>query len=442
MAKDLLSFVNGSSPYLLPSNSEYYYHSGAYYQTWDSGNLWDAIIEYGHLTGDNQYRDNATAALLAQRGAHNDFLPDSTNLTRDDGPQIQDNWALAAMTAAERGVPNSPKGGMPRWVDLVSNVFQFQMRLFDEDAAKNGTCGGGLRYGFLPDGEVTPYDWKNSDSNGVLFNLAARLHRFTGNATYGDAATRVWDWMVKVGCLDSKTYGITQGDFVSDDCKGDRKYDREESRVHAMFLLGAAHMYNATSGSNNDNKKWQERIDGLLKHSFETFFKDGVAYEWCEIVDACDDNYYSYKGAMLRAYAQAVQVAPYIGDKVVPVIKTTAEAAVRACTLGDNGRECGFYWSRTQSPSKRVREGRSFDKDHNAVDANIQSDALSAVTVLLAQDAPEPYKAANSPNKGDDKASSADGSSKDGKGGKGSESAAAYVQSSVATALVLAVLIL
>lgn len=436
MAKDLLRFINGSSPYLLPKHTE------ADYQPGDSGNIWDTILEYGHVTGDNQYRDNASAALLSQRGLHNDFLPDSSNLTSESGPAMQSNWALAAMTAAERGVPNSKGSKDPRWIDLAQNTFEFQMRFFDEDAAaKNGsTCGGGLRLAYLPDGEVTPYDWKPSDPDGALFNLAARLHRFTGNATYADAATRIWDWMVNVGYLDPKMYNISSGEFASNDCKGDPKYDYQLSRTNALFLLGAAHMYNATSSNGNSNStEWQHRVTGLQTYAWKAFLKDSVVYEaWCEMYEPCDE-YIAFKGVFVRDYAQAAQVAPFIADKVVPVLQSTAMAVVRRCTLGSSGRECGFFWA--GPPEITIRPGNHTDD----VNANTQSSALSAILAVLTAGTAEPYTAANSPNKGDDTSSSPDDSSKDdstGKDGKSNEAIIGRAQASVAAIVMLALLVL
>lgn len=53
----------------------------------------------------------------------------------------------------------------------------------------------------------------------------------------------------------------------------------------------------------------------------------------------------SFKGYMHRWISSATLLAPHLADKVRPVFETSAEAAVRQCTGGDNGRLCGFYWS-------------------------------------------------------------------------------------------------
>lgn len=53
----------------------------------------------------------------------------------------------------------------------------------------------------------------------------------------------------------------------------------------------------------------------------------------------------SFKGYVHRWMAQTTQVAPYTAEKILPVLKTSATAAVAQCTGGSNGRTCGFSWS-------------------------------------------------------------------------------------------------
>ena len=59
------------------------------------------------------------------------------------------------------------------------------------------------------------YDYKNSISNGGFFQIAARLARFTGNASYVEWAEKIWDWTEGIGLM-SNTYDIFDGtDTVS-----------------------------------------------------------------------------------------------------------------------------------------------------------------------------------------------------------------------------------
>lgn len=438
MAKDMLSYINNASvtPHLLPFNFDQ--EKPFHYYWWQSGNMWDAILEYGHLTGDITFRSNATEALLEQKGEINDFRP--SNWTLSEGWDDQGTWAMAAMTAAERGVPNVKD--QPRWVDLARAAFNEQLRAFNEEE-KAGTCGGGLRWQIYK--ANAGYDYKNSASNGALFNLAARLYRFTGssNTTYSDTANRVWDWMTKVGLLDAKSYNIYDGAHVQENCSVVQK--PQFSQNTALFLLGAAHMHNSTTGS--DLLKWDDRVKNLVDMSVKFFApKDNILVERaCEEAHTCASDHHAYKGILLRAYGQAEQVAPFIANQIAPVFKATAKAALHSCTLGDNARQCGFEWFNNQEFDDLIVNIGFASK---TVTANMEGSALSAVLALLAKDATAPYTGANSPNKGDDKEPSADGTTKDdkakdgssGKDGKDGKNAGGRVQASVAAAAALALL--
>lgn len=77
----------------------------------------------------------------------------------------------------------------------------------------------------------------------------------------------------------------------------------------------------------------------------------------------------SFKGYDHRWMAQTAQLAPFTYDTIMPVLKTSTQAAINQCTGGDNGRQCGFQWS------SGVFGG--------GVGAGQQMDALGAVMSLL-----------------------------------------------------------
>lgn len=74
---------------------------------------------------------------------------------------------MSAMAAAEYNFPNPPAGS-PSWLSLAQAVFNREVARWD-----NATCGGGVRWQIF----ITSagYDYKNSVTNGALFNIAARL---------------------------------------------------------------------------------------------------------------------------------------------------------------------------------------------------------------------------------------------------------------------------
>lgn len=82
-------------------------------------------------------------------------------------------WGLAAMAAAECGLPQSSAsaGNNTSWITLATNVFNTQAVRWDTE-----TCGGGLRWQIFTFNRG--YDYTNTLANGLFFQLAARLARY------------------------------------------------------------------------------------------------------------------------------------------------------------------------------------------------------------------------------------------------------------------------
>lgn len=77
----------------------------------------------------------------------------------------------------------------------------------------------------------------------------------------------------------------------------------------------------------------------------------------------------SFKGYDHRWMAQTALLAPFTYDTIMPVLQTSAKAAVAQCTGGDSGRACGFQWSS--------------GKFGGGTGAGQQMNVLGAVTSLL-----------------------------------------------------------
>ena len=83
---------------------------------------------------------------------------------------------------------------------------------------------------------------KNSVSNGGLFQLAARLGRYTGNQTYVDWANKVWDWYEDSALWDAKQFTILDGAGTTDNCSEGSK--EQWSYTYGVFLSAFSYMYN------------------------------------------------------------------------------------------------------------------------------------------------------------------------------------------------------
>ncbi|SPO02524.1 related to DFG5 protein [Cephalotrichum gorgonifer] len=315
--------LTGETPGLLPGPPP----TGDYYW-WQSGALWGTLIDYWQLTGDSSYNNVIIQGMMHQVGQNNDFQP--RNISASQGNDDQAFWGMAALQAAELDFP-SPPSDQPQWLALAQAVFDAQTARRDEE------CGGGLRWQIAMTN--VGYDYKNTISNACFFNMGARLARYTGNETYSKLAGETWDWIQSVGFISDKG-DVYDGAFVDGDCTDINK--AQFSYSAAILVQGAAFMWNIT-----EDQAWKDRLEGLLDRTLEVFFRDdGVAYEAsCEPQNTCTTDMYSFKGFLHRWLAQASQVAPFIADKVTPILRSSTEAAIKQCTGGDSGRECGFSWS-------------------------------------------------------------------------------------------------
>ncbi|KAI5461374.1 glycosyl hydrolase family 76-domain-containing protein [Mariannaea sp. PMI_226] len=362
IAYGLVGFYTGNNTGDIPGNlpNPYYW--------WEAGAMFGALIDYWWMTGDSSYNDITMQAMLHQVGPDNDYMPPNQTLT--EGNDDQGFWALAAMSAAERKYPNPPSD-KPQWLALAQAVFNEYVSRWD-----TANCDGGMRWQIFTFN--AGYGYKNSISNGCFFNLAARLARYTGNQTYSDWATKVWDWETQIGLLNnSKVYdGATIGD---NNCASPDT--TQWSYNSAVFLYGAAVMYNIT-----ENSTWQGRLNGLLGVATTLFANNSIIYEqFCERTRQCNLDQQSFKGYVGRWLAATIQIAPYTHDKIYPVLLATAKAAAAACTgtadsyRGHPGTACGYSWL-----------SGSYD---GLIGVGPQMNAMSMVMYTLIDRATGPYTA-------------------------------------------------
>lgn len=316
---------SGQIPGLLP----------APYYWWECGAMFGCLIDYWHYTGDTSYNEVVTQGLLFQIGPHNDFMP--PNQTFDMGNDDQAFWGMAALTAAENNFPNPPAGD-PSWLSLAQAVFNEQVGRWD-----TSTCGGGLRWQVFQ--ANSGYDLKNSISNGALFQIGARLARYTGDDMYAQWSYKIWDWMSTIGLIDSNynVYDNSEADRLN--CT---QVDRNQWCYNAgTMLMGASYLYNYTNG----DPLWQTRVAGLIKTIAYDYFpasNGGVMQDICEEYSACNQDEKSFKAYLSRWMAASTQMAPFIYDQVLSLLTTSAKAAAAQCN-GDlapvpNGQACGLKW--------------------------------------------------------------------------------------------------
>lgn len=342
LAHDMMTYYRGNqtggTPGLLPgpcASLECYYW-------WEAGAMFGALINYWQYTGDDSYNEVVTEGLQFQRGPEENFNP--PNQSKNMGVDDQAFWAFAALDAAEAGLPDTG-GSDPSWLALAQAVFNFQANLWDEKA-----CKGGLRwqvYSFN-----AGYNLKNTISNGGNFQLAARLARYTGNQTYADWAEKVWDWMAQSPLFqegDNMLY-IWDNTDVNNGCIDTERHAWTYN--YGTMLVGAAYLYNFT-----EDQVWATRAQHILDGAFSLFFPqsmDGVQGAnlggnvmtefQCEPDSLCNNDQSSFKAYLSRWMAVTGLLVPSLQSQIMPKLQSSAEAAMKQCIGGDNGRMCGRQW--------------------------------------------------------------------------------------------------
>lgn len=307
-------------------------------------------------------------AIVAQLGPANDFI--MQDQVFDTGNDDQAFWGVNAMTAAEYGFPDPPAPA-PSWAQIASNVFN------DMAGRWNMTsCNGGLSWQIYAS-NVNGQNYKNSISNGGLFQIAARLARYTGNTTYSDWAEKVWDWTAGVGLIDAQNYAIYDGTDSSQNCSSVNHV--QWTYNVGMFVYGAAAMSNISAPSS----PWASRVEGLVNGS-NVFFSPysnatNVMFEVaCEEAGTCDTDQYAFKGFLARWLSKSSVLAPQIEGTIAPWLQTSAQAAARSC-VGLGNSSCGTKWY--------------VDGYDGTTGAGQQMSALEVFDSLLIRNAPAPLKA-------------------------------------------------
>ncbi|KIW06565.1 uncharacterized protein PV09_02994 [Verruconis gallopava] len=313
-ADNLMGFYNFAPVGVLPSP----------YWWWESAGLFGGMIEYWHYTGDSTYNQAVAQALLSQLSPGNDFMMPSA-----EGNDDQGWWALAAMGAAEYGLPNP---GGPSWISVAQNVFNEFASRWDMTR-----CNGGMKWKIQPGADG--YHYKSTIANGLAFQLAARLARFTGDPTYLDWAINAYNWTQSVGLID-ENFNVFDG---TDDAKStgcvDVNHDQWSYNVGA-FMYGAAVLFDVTG-----DPLWSDRTAGLVGNAVATFFDGRIMYEkMCERQGTCNVDQLSFKAYLARWMAGTANIIPSFQAAILPFLEASAEGAAKACTGGGNGQMCGSRW--------------------------------------------------------------------------------------------------
>ncbi|KAK6503769.1 hydrolase 76 protein [Arthrobotrys musiformis] len=307
----------------------------AQYAWWQHGAILGAYVDYWAFTGDTTYNDNITIGWMKGVSSSLDLLPQEHAF--DIGNDDQGFWSIMSMDAVERVFPETQiqKDMNAGFLEITQTVHNTQALRWD-----NSTCGGGLRWQIVTvkDG----YKYKNTISNGLYFQQSARLARYTGNATYADAAEESYKWMRSVNLIQDD-FRINDGAFIPD-CK--QITDKRWTYNYGTILAGCAAMYNFTTGEKREY--WREQIDSVLNATLATFIdaETGALKEiQCQETDTCNMDQRSFKAYLARWMGYTAQVAPYTYSTIMPHLRKNAQLAAATCIGEPRGTACGQKWN-------------------------------------------------------------------------------------------------
>ncbi|KAI1841363.1 hypothetical protein JX265_013463 [Neoarthrinium moseri] len=342
------------------------------YYWWQAGAMFGALLDYWAFTGDDSYNEITYQAMWHQRGDDYDYMP--TNQTRALGNDDQGFWALASMSAAELNFQNPPEGE-PGWLGLTQAIFNEYVQRWNE---ASDSCNGGLRWQIYTFNNG--YTYKNSISNGCFFNIAARLARFTGNTTYADWATKIFEWQQGVGFINDE-WTVRDGAGVAEGANCTEINGALFTYNAGIFLHGAAYMYNFT-----ESDTWKTRVQGMVDSVSKTMFQGGIMWEPpCETTSgSCNNDQRTFKGLLSRWMAATAKLAPFTYDQVMGLLQSTAKAAAQHCVgspsnfKGHPGTACTFSWFADSTYEETSGVGE-------------QLNAMSVIMTMLVDSAMSPF---------------------------------------------------
>lgn len=317
--------------------------------------MFGAMLDFSHYTNDSTYDDMIATALMAQVGPGYDYmLPAHYG---DEGNDDQAFWGFAVLAAAERGFPQ-PAGltpaGMPSWLDLGVNIWNSMVVRWNTTQ-----CGGGFNWQIFAS-NANGLHYRNSVSNGGVFQLSARLAALTGNQTYAEWAARIWDWSTAIGLVDDH-YNVWDGVDANDNCSTVNTLSF--SYAAGIYLQGVAAMANLTGDqtagtTEADHQLWSSRAAGLMAATQASFFSGGptgnvtdVLWEHaCEGVGTCNTDMKSFKGYLSRFMSASAVLVPALAPAVQNYLRASAAAAAETCSGSADGvptsagATCGQKW--------------------------------------------------------------------------------------------------
>ncbi|KAF2435582.1 glycoside hydrolase [Tothia fuscella] len=281
---------------------------------WDYGAITGSLIDYWALTGDSSFNPQVQKAILSQAKGSLTFVPSARQSKASFSDQAI--WALAALSAYEQ---KFPAGASESYLLMATSVFDQQAERWD-----NTTCDGGFNSTITQ--TMFPQGQKDALSVGSFFQLAARLAFNTQNNTYVQWADRAYNWAVKVGIVNERSYDVYEGTEAVSNCSPETLSHTQWSVNAATFLYGSALLYNVTY-----TQTWISRTQGSFTSLNNSFFPKGVVREPVCDSSSCTTSRRTYNAMLMRWLARTAISAPFLTATIQSMMDQSAESVIRGC---------------------------------------------------------------------------------------------------------------
>ncbi|KAF2211679.1 glycoside hydrolase family 76 protein, partial [Cercospora zeae-maydis SCOH1-5] len=307
---------------------------------WISASTYNTLINYWHLTH-QQGQNHLSSSIISQAGPQGDF---SGAISPGNDDQLW--WGLTTISAFEYGLP-----GCEDWLAFAKNVFQAVITRWQEGMCPSATISGGL--GWQIDTSLDGYHYKNAITNGLAFQLAARLAVATGNQAsyttnfYADWANKLWDANFGV-VIDEGSYKVFDGVHAPECTKA---ADEEWSYNVGVWMGGCAVMNQLGSAAGAGStvvavEDWASRACKLLDSAIGTFTRGMVLYEpRCEDDGTCNDDQQTFKAALARWMGLTGRLVPGTQEKIKSVLEASKNAALTTVQASPGKNQASLKWS-------------------------------------------------------------------------------------------------
>ncbi|PLW57165.1 hypothetical protein PCANC_03107 [Puccinia coronata f. sp. avenae] len=314
----------------------------------ESGMIWGMFMDYAQYTGDAQFSDLVTSALVnASFGTAHDFLGGSQSQAVE---QFLGRWnddilwpSLAVVGGAELYGPQAQMGSSKGdWISLASKTY-------DQTGAQyDSRCGGGIYWSRNRAAKGGGY--KSVITQLEFISQGARNYMQTKNSTAFEQSKTMLDWVSSSGLGNSQT-GILWDGVEAEACANFTT--STWSYNYGQMLGSLAWMFKATG-----TQKYLDMAAPYFDYSARTFAgsnTSGIITEQCETDKSCNRDQQGFKAVYVRnlAYLYRITNNQTMKSQIQSMIDNSVKAMVdRSC---DQTWNCGGNWTQDTQPVKYIR---------------------------------------------------------------------------------------